>query len=145
MSVEQARAAHRPRRGVLGGAAEEVASTVDTAAGDVPLRTYRPRRRRGRPAASAGSSTCTAAAGSACDLDTHDRLCRSLANRSGAAVIAVDYRLAPEHPFPAALDDGLDALAWPGRPRRRDRRRPRAAGGGGRQRRRQPRRRDRAP
>lgn len=46
------------------------------------------------------------------DLDTHDGLCRHLASASGHAVLAVDYRLAPEHPFPAALDDAVMALRW---------------------------------
>ena len=44
-------------------------------------------------------------------LDTHDGVCRRLANASGCKVICVDYRLAPEHPFPTALEDGLAALA----------------------------------
>ena len=46
------------------------------------------------------------------DLETHDSLCRQLALRSGAAVVALDYRLAPEHRFPAAVDDAWAALAW---------------------------------
>lgn len=45
-------------------------------------------------------------------LETHDSLCRQLALRSGGAVLALDYRLAPEHPFPAAVDDGWAALEW---------------------------------
>ena len=45
-------------------------------------------------------------------LETHDSLCRQLALRSGAAVVALDYRLAPEHPFPCAVDDSWAALAW---------------------------------
>jgi acetyl esterase len=45
-------------------------------------------------------------------LETHDSLCRQLAQRSGGAVLALDYRLAPEHPFPAAVDDAWAALRW---------------------------------
>jgi len=46
------------------------------------------------------------------DLDTHDAPCRFLAETSGVRVLAVDYRLAPEHPFPAACDDATAAYAW---------------------------------
>lgn len=48
------------------------------------------------------------------DLDTHDPICRTLAAGSGSMVIAVDYRLAPEHPYPAAVEDAIAALDWVG-------------------------------
>jgi acetyl esterase len=47
-----------------------------------------------------------------CDLDSHDLLARALAKESGCAVLSVDYRLAPEHPFPAGLQDCRAALRW---------------------------------
>jgi acetyl esterase len=55
------------------------------------------------------------------DVETHDPLCRRVANETGARVVSVEYRLAPEHPFPAALDDAESVLGWlctedPGRP-----------------------------
>ncbi|CAN5903356.1 alpha/beta hydrolase [soil metagenome] len=46
------------------------------------------------------------------NLETHDSLCRQLALRSGAAVVALDYRLAPEHRFPRAVDDAWAAMRW---------------------------------
>ena len=46
------------------------------------------------------------------DLDTHDVLCRQLCNGAGVAVVAVDYRMGPEHRFPAAVDDSIEATRW---------------------------------
>lgn len=46
------------------------------------------------------------------DLETHDPFCRALSAGSGCTLISIDYRLAPEHPFPAAHEDCLDATHW---------------------------------
>lgn len=75
-------------------------------AGPIPLRLYRPTDAARLP----GILFLHGGGWTMGNLDTHDTLCRTLANATGAAVIAVDYRLAPEDKFPAAFDDGWAAL-----------------------------------
>lgn len=81
--------------------------SIDGPGGTIRLRLYRPASGR-RPLAMFfhGGGFMVA------NLDTHDALCRQIAHRSGAAVLAVDYRLAPEHKFPAAPQDCLRATDW---------------------------------
>ena len=69
------------------------------------------RARRYEPADAAGTILWIHGGGWViCDLDTHDAVCRILATTSGCRVVAVDYRRAPEHPFPMPLEDCWDAL-----------------------------------
>lgn len=87
----------------------EVASVRDAVADGVPVRIYDP-----APGA-AGRPLVVFFHGGGwvmCGLDTHDALCRALAVASGAVVVSADYRLAPEHPWPAASDDALTVLLW---------------------------------
>ena len=110
-----ARAFYRERRAITQPAPPEVAETRDLRAqgphGDIALRLYRPLG--SDPAQRLPALVYFHGGGWVIgDLDTHDALCRELANRSGGAVVAVDYRLAPEHRFPAAVDDALAATRW---------------------------------
>lgn len=78
------------------------------AGGPIPLRLYRPKT----PARAGALGALVYYHGGGWvigDLESHDVLCRELANHSGHVVIAVDYRLAPEHRFPAAVDDAIAA------------------------------------
>jgi acetyl esterase len=74
----------------------------------IPLRLYRPSGASSLPAI----VFCHGGGWVWGDLETHDALCRELALRSGCAIVAVDYRLAPETPFPGPVEDGLAALRW---------------------------------
>ena len=96
---------------VLGADPPPVSLVEDRAApgpaGPIPLRLYRPDL-AGAPLP--GILYLHGGGWVLGNLDTHDSLCRQLAHAAGAAVVAVDYRLAPEHKFPAAFDDAWAAL-----------------------------------
>ncbi len=76
--------------------------------GSIGLRVYAAERGGGRP----GLVYFHGGGYVLCDLDTHDAICRGIAKQSGAVVVSVDYRLAPEHKFPAALEDAQAATVW---------------------------------
>ena len=92
--------------------AEEVGTVSDRAlpgpAGDIPVRIYVPhgQRTRGVLVYFHGGGWVIG------DIETVDRPCRSIANAADVVVVSVDYRLAPEHPQPAAFDDCYAATAW---------------------------------
>lgn len=87
---------------------EQVAEIRTIDAGGVPARLYRPRTdvELGLFVYFHGGGWVIG------DLETHDDACRAIANRSGHAVLSVDYRLAPEFPFPTPLNDCLAATRW---------------------------------
>jgi len=92
--------------------AEPVADVVDREvagpAGPVPVRIYTPQAEGPHPAVVFfhGGGWVIG------NLDTHDGTARKLANAAGAVVVSVDYRLAPEHPYPAAAEDCYAATCW---------------------------------
>jgi acetyl esterase len=92
---------------VSNGEAVTEEATIGTAAGPLRLRLYRPY------AVGDGALVYLHGGGWVFgSLDSHDGLCWSLACAASATVIAVDYRLAPEQPFPAALEDAFAAVVW---------------------------------
>jgi len=88
--------------------AEIVNRKLPGAAGELPTRLYRPQ------GAAAGDLLVFFHGGGYTigDLETHDVPCRILATRANVAVLAIDYRLAPEHKFPAGVDDAVAVLRW---------------------------------
>lgn len=113
LPVADARALYRERRDFTQPDAPAVAAVEAHAAagphGPIPLRLYRPTADAApQPALvlfHGGGWTIG-------DLVTHDTLCRQLCLQAGCVVVAVDYRLAPEHRFPAAVDDAIAATRW---------------------------------
>ncbi|MEO8738342.1 MAG: alpha/beta hydrolase [Casimicrobiaceae bacterium] len=97
---------------LFGGAPEAVASIMDSHIDDgvtaIPLRIYRPETRQPLPLVlyAHGGGWVTGS------LDSHDKFCRIVANRLPAVLVSVDYRCAPEHIYPAALDDVAAAWRW---------------------------------
>jgi acetyl esterase len=87
---------------------EPIHQVRDLDAGGVPARLYRPsdRENLGLLVFLHGGGWVLG------NLDSHDNLCRILANSSGHAVLSVDYRLAPEHPYPVPLEDSMAATRW---------------------------------
>jgi acetyl esterase len=121
--VAQARAAHARETEEMSGPGEAVAEVreldVPGPGGPVRVRLFRPLERIGGEAsrASGGGRLPLVAylhgggwvVGT---LDAFDPVCRALANASGALIASIDYRLAPEHPFPAAPEDARATLRW---------------------------------
>lgn len=106
-SVEDVRASYRAQ---TAASRAEVGSVEDRAVDGVPVRIYRPRTAGPHP-------TVVYFHGGGWvfgDLETHDSPCRTLCADVDAVVMSVDYRLAPEHPFPAGLEDALTATRWAG-------------------------------
>ena len=115
MTPEEARAAYAASWDILQAPASEVESIRDVGiagpGGELRMRVY-----RGKGTQATETLPCLlflhGGGWVIGNLDSHDRLCRSLANIARACVVAVDYRLAPEHRFPAALDDAVAAMRW---------------------------------
>ena len=113
LSPAEARAWYRDRRSFSQPAPRDMAEVRDLAApgplGPIPLRLYRP------AGVSGPAPTLVYFHGGGWvmgDLDTHDVLCRELADEARCVVVSVDYRMGPEHRFPAAPDDCLAATRW---------------------------------
>jgi acetyl esterase len=101
--VALARAAHLAETEHLAGEGPAVARVRDDTAGGVPVRIYEPENANGTVAYLHGGGWVMG------NLESVDAVCRALANESAARVVSIDYRLAPEHPFPAALEDAVAA------------------------------------
>ena len=117
LSPSEARKAYLASRQALQPDPEPVAEVVALEAagpaGPIPLRLY---RGQGVPKAGQQAALIFFHGGGWVigDLESHDQVCRALANATPCIVVAVDYRLAPEHKFPAAAEDAIAATQWIG-------------------------------
>jgi acetyl esterase len=100
------RASRKPRRHV------PVARVEDRTISDIPVRIYHPLEPDVSPDGVPLVVYLHGGGFVLCDVDSHDACCRRLANGVGAVVVSVDYRLAPEHRFPAAVEDVWAATQW---------------------------------
>jgi acetyl esterase len=111
--IEEARAGHEAETAELSGPGQAVAEARDHRvpgpAGEIPVRIYSPAGAHGPLPVVAYFHGGGWALGS---IDSFDTVCRALANAACALVASVGYRLAPEHRFPAAVDDCLAATRW---------------------------------
>ena len=111
--AEMVRAGYRMQRQAQNQNAPKDVTTsdlqVDGAAGKIAARLYVP---AGAPPVGPGLIYFHGGGFVIGDLESHDGHCRRLASYAGVRVLAVDYRLAPEHPFPAGHDDALAATRW---------------------------------
>ncbi len=113
LPVAEARRLYLERRFLTQPEPPAVGAVQDLATdGGVPLRLYRPLRDGDANTALPALVYFHGGGWTIGDLDTHDVLCRQLCAAAGVAVLAVDYRLAPEAHFPAAVDDALAATRW---------------------------------
>src|SRR5262245_5524787 len=107
LSAQEAREASKAGREVVQPEPPELATveniTVSSPEGSIPVRVYKPKSLTKDPAPALifyhGGGWVI------CDLDSHDVVCRQMADQAGFMVFSVDYRLAPEHKFPAAATD----------------------------------------
>ena len=86
--------------------------TIPSPAGSIPARVYTPTRLRKAGGLAPGLVFFHGGGWVIGDLDSHDVVCRKLADEGELMVVSVDYRLAPEHKFPAAVDDAIASTKW---------------------------------
>ncbi|RED23001.1 acetyl esterase [Rhodopseudomonas thermotolerans] len=116
LTADEARAYYSAARLVSNPEARELASVQELAipgpAGDISARIYTPKALRQDNGLAPALVFFHGGGWVIGDLDTHDVVCRAIADDGQLVVISIDYRLAPEHKFPAAVDDAIAATGW---------------------------------